>query len=87
MPNKNDLSALKVTPKNSLVEARKQQAIASIPTPVWRKPKPKQEKQSEVIGLRFTPSEKAHIEKLAGLIPIATFLKDKLEKETNLFHS
>ncbi len=36
------------------------------------------EKQSEIVGLRFTKSELSKIKKEAGLVPIATFLKHKL---------
>ncbi len=46
---------------------------------------PVMEKQSEIVGLRFTKSELAEIKKKAGLIPIATFLKNILETETSLF--
>ena len=49
-------------------------------SPTWRKPKPKAEKQSELIGLRFTLSEYEQIKTRAGLIPIATYLKDILGK-------
>ena len=45
------------------------------------------EKQSEIVGLRFTKSELAQIKKVAGLIPVATFLKNLLVTETDLLHS
>ncbi len=51
------------------------------------------EKQSEIVGLRFTKSELAEIKEKAGLIPVATYLKnifltkliylDKMEKPCN----
>ncbi len=43
------------------------------------------EKQSEIVGLRFTQPELAFIKNKAGLIPIATFLKNIFETETSLF--
>ena len=43
------------------------------------------EKQSEIIGLRFTKTELADIKEKAGLVPIATFLKNILNTETNLY--
>lgn len=42
------------------------------------------EKQSEIVGLRFTKSELAEIKKKAGLVPVATYLKDKLKQQINL---
>ncbi len=56
MPSKNDLSALKVDTKNTLVEAYKLQLKPQLAV-AGRKPKPVTEKQSELVGLRFTPSE------------------------------
>ncbi len=83
MPSKNDLSALKIDTKNMLVEAHKlqlkpQSAIAG------RKPKLLAEKQSELVGLRFTPSELELIKTKAGLIPVATYLKDALSTRTDI---
>ena len=43
------------------------------------------EKQSEIVGLRFTKSELAQIREKAGLIPIATYLKNKLASQSNIF--
>ena len=84
MPSKNDLSALKVKSKDSLVEANntlnKKQGSAK----AWRKPKPVMEKQSEIVGLRFTKSELAQIKEKAGLVPIATYLKNFLVKNNLL---
>lgn len=39
------------------------------------------EKQSEIVGLRFTKSELAKMKKQAGLVPLATFIKDKIPLE------
>lgn len=83
MPSKNSLSALKVNSKNTLNNLEKSQIQQN--SPAWRKPKPKAEKQSELIGLRFTPSEYKQIEQKAGLVPIATYLKDALFSQTDVF--
>lgn len=43
------------------------------------------EKQSEIVGLRFTKSELAQIKGKAGLVPVATYLKNLLVTETDVF--
>jgi hypothetical protein len=45
-----------------------------------RKPMPIEEKGTEPITLKITKKQKEYIEKQAGLIPIATFLKAKLKE-------
>jgi hypothetical protein len=57
----------------------------STPVKAWRKPKPTALKQSELIGLRFTLSELEMIKEKAWLIPVATYLKDLLAKQTTIF--
>lgn len=83
MPSKNDLSNLKVDTKNSLIAAHKVQAKLLVGS-AWRKAKPVAEKQSELVGLRFTPSELDIIKAKAGLIPVATYIKDALNKQTDI---
>ena len=83
MPSKNDLSSLKVQSKNSLVEAQTKLNNKQ-PSTAWRKPKPVMEKQSEIVGLRFTKSELTEIKKKAGLVPVATYIKDIIKTGTNL---
>jgi len=81
MVNKNDLSAIKVEPKNTLANIKKNtigQAKA------WRKPLPIKEKLSELIWLRFTPSELEQIKEKAWLVPIATYIKNLLKKQTSV---
>ena len=80
MPSKNNLSSFKVNSKNTLLNIAKQ----PIPTTAWRKPKPVTEKQSELIGLRFTISELEQIKAKAWLIPIATFIKNELQTKTDI---
>lgn len=77
MASKNDLSALKLTPKNTLGNLQTpKQPVEAIPTAkVWRKPKLPKEKQTKVVWLRFTQSEYNEIKTQAGLIPIATYIK------------
>jgi hypothetical protein len=55
------------------------------PLKAWRKPKPTALKQSELIGLRFTLGEIELIKQKAWLIPVATYLKDLLAKQTTIF--
>ena len=86
MPSKNDLSALKMQPKHTLKTLQNADK-REVQQTIWRKPKPLSEKQSEIIGLRFTQSEYDGIKKRAGLVPIATYLKDMLRSKTNLFDS
>ena len=84
MPSKNDLSVLKIQPKNTLVNV-KNNLQNSTPVKAWRKPKPTALKQSELIGLRFTLSEIEMIKEKAWLIPVATYLKDLLANQTTIF--
>jgi len=84
MPSKNDLSAIKIQPKNTLVEV-KNSLQNTAPVKAWRKPKPVALKQSELIGLRFTLSEVEMIKEKAWLIPVATYLKNLLAKNTTIF--
>lgn len=84
MPSKNDLSALKVKSKNSLVKAQETFNKKQGNSTAWRKPKPVMEKQSEIVWLRFTKSELAQIKEKAGLVPVATFLKNELYQRSNL---
>lgn len=70
MPNKNDLTAFKVESKNKLVQV---QAPASKP-----------EKLTEMVWVRFTPSEYARLKEKAGMIPLATYLKHLLMEHTDI---
>ena len=84
MPSKNDLSAIKIQPKNTLVGVKNNLQNSTL-VKAWRKPKPVALKQSELIGLRFTLSELEMIKEKAWLIPVATYLKDMLAKQTAIF--
>ena len=83
MPGKNDVSVWKVKSKNTLINLEKSSTNQN--SPAWRKPKPKAEKQSELIGLRFTLGEYEQIKANSGLVPIATYLKDALFNQTDIF--
>lgn len=77
MVSKNDLSAFKLKPKNTLEKIQHSQEIKA-PEPsvkAWRKPLPNAEKQTELVGLRFTLSELEAIKTQAWLVPLATYLK------------
>jgi len=47
-------------------------------------PKPAKERESEMLGLMLTPTEKAALTEKAGLVGVSTFLKHYLRTETNL---
>lgn len=85
MANKNDLSGLKIQPKNTLLKLQVPAWSVNTQGTAGRKPKPVTEKQSELIGLRFTPSELEHIKQQAGLVPVATYLKNELITKAGLF--
>ena len=81
---KNDLSQFKKkgadNSKNSLPSNDKPK-----PQGVGRKAKPKAEKASKPITLKFTERELELIEAQSGLIPNATYLKQLLITQTDLF--
>ena len=84
MVSKNNLSALKINSANRLAIAETNN-LSSLKNAAWRKAKPVTEKQSELIGLRFTKSELEIIKEKAGLVPVATYIKNELEVNTDLF--
>lgn len=95
MPSKKDLSAFKkptlksvlaetpapVDPQPSLPKAQAKPAKGR----VGRKPKNPEDKESEMVGLMLTRSEKAMLLEKAGLIKLGTFIKHKLRTETDIF--
>ncbi|MEC4090902.1 hypothetical protein [Pseudoalteromonas rubra] len=81
MSQKNSLTNIKLSNKNTLSN------LIHKPSPVktsGRTAKPAAEKQSELVGLRFTPSELAVVKQKAGLVPVATFIKNELIEKTAL---
>ncbi len=77
MPSKNDLSSIKLKSNKTL------ETISVRSKTAWRRAKPPAEKCSEIVGLKFTPSEMETIKNQAGLIPLATYLKNKLNGHNN----
>ena len=75
---------------NSLTGIKKDHSKNELPADiinvktVGRKAKPKSEKASKAITLKFTEDELKQIEKKAGLVPRATFLKELLLSKTDL---
>lgn len=81
---KNDLTKFKGrgvdNSKNALPSKEKPKAQG-----VGRKPKPAAEKASKPITLKFTEGELKIIEDKSGLVPNATYLKNLLLTQTDLF--
>lgn len=74
MPSKNNLSALKTSAKKPILESNQ----------TGRRKKPVEEKETALIGLKLTAHEKAILQDKAGLVPLATYLKDFLRNQTDL---
>ncbi|CAM4396507.1 hypothetical protein QT15_11330 [Pseudoalteromonas flavipulchra NCIMB 2033 = ATCC BAA-314] len=81
MNQKNSLTNIKLSNKNTLSNLMHQPSQVKTS---GRTAKPAAEKQSELVGLRFTPSELAIIKKKAGLVPVATFIKNEVVEKTSL---
>ena len=69
MPSKNSLESINIEQGTTLMNTHHT---------VWRPPKPAEEKCSEAVLLKFKPSEIKAIREQAGLVPLATYLKSKL---------
>lgn len=78
------IKSLKINSANTLARAETNN-LSSLKNTAGRKAKPVTEKQSELIGLRFTKSELELIKAKAGLVPVATYIKNELEVNTDLF--
>lgn len=81
MPKKNNISALKLESKNTLLSVKAQKTHNK----PWPKPKSIDEKQSELVALKMTKGQIAIIEKKRWLVPKATYLMDMLINQTDLF--
>lgn len=81
MPTKNDLSSIKVKPKDTLTKTTA--SDSSSQRKPGRKPKSIEEKESKTVGLKFTPSEYENLKEKAGLVPLATFIKEHLRNKTD----
>lgn len=85
MPNKNDLTAIKLKNKNTL-QRTETSTDSSTQVKAGRKPKVSGEKESETVVLKLTPKEYEHLKKKAGLVPLGTYVKYHLRNETDLLN-
>lgn len=85
MPNKNDLTAIKLKNKNALQKADLN-IVSSSKVKVGRKPKAFDERESETVVLKLTTQELEHLKEKAGLVPLGTFLKHHLRNKTDLLN-
>ena len=73
----------KVEPSNSVKPSEPKSILA--PKTPGPKPKNPEEKESEVVALKLTPSELARLKMKAGLVAKSTYIKHILRTETDLF--
>jgi hypothetical protein len=84
MPKKNDLSIFKKVESVNSVKPNEPKSILA-PKTVGRKPKSAEEKESEIVAIKFTKAELAKLEEKAGLVPKSTYLKHILRSKTDIF--
>ena len=84
MPSKNDLSMFKKVNSDNSVKPNEPKSILA-PKTVGRKPKSAEEKESEIVAIKFTKAELAKLEEKAGLVPKSTYLKHILRSKTDIF--
>ena len=84
MPKKNDLSIFKKVESVNSVKPNEPKSILA-PKTVGRKPKSADEKESEIVAIKFTKAELAKLEEKAGLVPKSTYLKHILRSKTDIF--
>ena len=84
MPKKNDLSIFKKVESVNSVKPNEPKSILA-PKTVGRKPKSAEEKETEIVAIKFTKAELAKLEEKAGLVPKSTYLKHILRNETDIF--
>ncbi|MFI3222683.1 MAG: hypothetical protein QX191_06570 [Methylococcaceae bacterium] len=85
MPNKNDLSAIKLKNKNALQDSETN-TISKTSAKAGRKPKSTTEKESETVVLKLTLQEFDHLKEKAGLVPLGTFVKFFLRNKSDLLN-
>lgn len=84
----NDISNLipkKKPGANNILSAMEQKKSNTGRKKPGRKAKPVEEKNSEPVTLKFTPSEMELLQVAAGRLPLATFIKEKLYRDTDIF--
>lgn len=87
MPNKNDLTAIKLKSKNALQPPKTEfNSVSSLQAKAGRKPKDLAEKESETVVLKLTRQELEHLKEKAGLVPLGTFVKHHLRNKTDLLN-
>jgi hypothetical protein len=84
MPKKNDLSIFKKVEPVDSVKPNEPKSILA-PKTVGRKPKRAEDKESEIVAIKFTRAELAKLEEKAGLVPKSTYLKHILRTKTDIF--
>ncbi|UWR28320.1 hypothetical protein K3757_18675 (plasmid) [Sulfitobacter sp. S223] len=84
MPKKNDLSTFKKVESVNSVKPNEPKSILA-PKTVGRKPKRAEDKESEIVAIKFTKAELAKLEEKAGLVPKSTYLKHILRSKTDIF--
>jgi|TARA_R110001599_G_scaffold333493_2_gene549476 hypothetical protein len=84
MPKKNDLSIFKKVESVNSVKPNEPKSILA-PKTVGRKPKRAEDKESEIVAIKFTKAELAKLEEKAGLVPKSTYLKHILRSKTDIF--
>lgn len=85
MPSKNDLSALKAKPKNTLKQSVDAQPVKPAnKAKVGRKAKSPAEKESFSLMLKLTEAEGQRLKEKAGMVPLATYVKAHLRDKTDI---
>ena len=84
MPKKNDLSIFKNVESFNSAKPNEPKPILA-PKTVGRKPKSAEEKESEIVAIKFTKAELAKLEEKAGLVQKSTYLKHILRSKTDIF--
>ena len=84
MPKKNDLSIFKKVESGNSVKPSEPKSILA-PKTAGRKAKKPEDKESEIVAIKFTKAELAKLEEKAGLVPKSTYLKHILRTNTDIF--
>lgn len=85
MPNKNDLSAYKLSQWHILQASNQTRASDRQNSTAGRKPLPKSEKRSETLVIKLTPQEMNAIDGKRGLADRAVYVRHVLGSQTEVF--
>ncbi len=69
--------------RNDTPDQAKEAPLKLKPQKAGRKPKAPEDKESEVISLKFTKSEMNKLRMVIGLVPAATFIKHHIKIQTD----